>query len=106
LVQEWNDVIAELPAADRRRLIIEGQQQLGLEPAPAQEQNAEKSEDPQAPVKKALLGILTVETPVHLDALLETLEYHSSSEVIAALFELEMLGLVRQTPGKNFVKVW
>jgi DNA processing protein len=106
LVQEWNDVIAELPAADRRRLIIEGQQQLGLEPAPAQEQNAEKSEDPQAPVKKALLAILKVETPLHLDALLETLEYHSSSEVIAALFELEMLGLVRQTPGRNFVKVW
>jgi DNA processing protein len=44
--------------------------------------------------------------PIHLDPLLESLEYHSSSEVIAALFELEMLGLVRQLPGKNFVKVW
>ena len=28
------------------------------------------------------------------------------SELIAALFELEMLGLVKQLPGKNFVKVW
>ena len=27
-------------------------------------------------------------------------------ELIAALFELEMLGLVKQLPGKNFVKVW
>ena len=26
-------------------------------------------------------------------------------ELIAALFELEMLGLVKQLPGKNFVKV-
>jgi hypothetical protein len=26
--------------------------------------------------------------------------------MIAALFELEMLGLVKQLPGKNFVKVW
>jgi hypothetical protein len=25
---------------------------------------------------------------------------------MAALFELEMLGLVRQQPGRNFVKVW
>ena len=27
-------------------------------------------------------------------------------QMIAALFELEMLGLVKQLPGKNFVKVW
>jgi DNA processing protein len=26
--------------------------------------------------------------------------------LIAALFELEMTGLVKQLPGKNFVKVW
>jgi hypothetical protein len=31
---------------------------------------------------------------------------HLASEVIAALFELEMLGPVRQQPGRNFVKVW
>jgi hypothetical protein len=26
--------------------------------------------------------------------------------LISALFELEMSGLVRQLPGKSFVKVW
>jgi hypothetical protein len=26
--------------------------------------------------------------------------------LIAALFELEILGLIKQLPGKNFVKVW
>jgi DprA winged helix domain len=26
--------------------------------------------------------------------------------LIGALFELEMSGLVRQLPGKSFVKVW
>jgi DNA processing protein len=61
---------------------------------------------PQAAVGRELLARLKPDVPIHLDALLETLEYHSSSEVIAALFELEMLGLVRQLPGKNFVKVW
>jgi DNA processing protein len=38
--------------------------------------------------------------------LLTTLEDISPSELIAALFELEMTGLVKQLPGKNFVKVW
>ena len=28
------------------------------------------------------------------------------SEIIAALFELEILGLAKQLPGRNFVKVW
>jgi len=28
----------------------------------------------------------------------------SSSEIFAALFELELTGKVRQMPGKNFVK--
>ncbi len=37
---------------------------------------------------------------------METLEGTSSSEIIAALFELELAGLVRQLPGKSFIKVW
>jgi DNA processing protein len=103
LVQEWNDVIVELQPEDRRRLIANGQRQLLAESG--KEDNA-LPEGPQAAVGRALLARLKPDVPIHLDALLETLEYHSSSEVIAALFELEMLGLVRQLPGKNFVKVW
>jgi DNA processing protein len=112
LVQEWNDVIAELDPLDRRRLIVAGQRQLGVAAleegaeGTAQEPNSPFSEGPQAVVLKALMGSLTVDSAIHLDALLETLEYHSSSELIAGLFELEMLGMVKQLPGKNFVKVW
>jgi DNA processing protein len=47
-----------------------------------------------------------VDDAVHLDDLLEIVQDTSTSELIAALFELEMLGLVKQLPGKNFVKVW
>jgi hypothetical protein len=36
----------------------------------------------------------------------EALEEFTTSELIAALFELERTGLVNQLPGKNFVKVW
>jgi hypothetical protein len=28
------------------------------------------------------------------------------SDIVAALFELEMGGLVRQLPGKSYIKVW
>jgi DNA processing protein len=52
------------------------------------------------------LTSLRPDTPAALDALLETFDGHSPSETIAALFELEMAGLARQLPGKNFVRVW
>jgi len=103
LVQEWNDVIVELQPEDRRRLCVNGQRQLLGDTWTAE---SSLQEAPQAAVGRELLARLNPDIPVHLDALLESLEYYSSSEVIAALFELEMLGLVRQLPGKNFVKVW
>jgi DNA processing protein len=49
---------------------------------------------------------LRVDTPIHLDALVESFSQVSSSEIIAALFELELGGHIKQLPGKNFVKVW
>ncbi|MBI3280002.1 MAG: DNA-protecting protein DprA [Acidobacteria bacterium] len=102
LVQEWNDIVVELAPPDRRKLIIAGQPQLQIAEGAA----AGPEESPQSPVKKALMGKLRPDAPIHLDELLESFEYHSSSELIAALFDLEMQGLVRQLPGKNFVKVW
>ena len=99
LVQEWNDVVVELSPEDRRRLIVNGQAEL---------QTVETEAEPETPMNKMALDIvskLRVDEPVHLDTLLETLEHCSSSEVIAALFELELTGKVRQLPGRNFVRV-
>jgi DNA processing protein len=40
-----------------------------------------------------------------LDELIEALDTElSSSEIFAALFELELAGRVRMMPGKNYVK--
>ncbi len=104
LVQEWNDVIAELAPADRRRLIAEGRGRLlGEGTAPAQES---LPLGPAAECARAALSELKPDASVHIDHLIETLANYSSSEIIAALFELEMLGLVKQLPGRNFVKVW
>ena len=57
-------------------------------------------------ITRRLLETLQVDAAIHLDDLLEKIADTSPSELIAALFELEMLGLVKQLPGKNFVKVW
>jgi DNA processing protein len=110
LVQDWNDVVSELPAESRRHLIERGRQKILAEGGgivggePASLLNDPGSE--LGGVARRLLAALQADVAVHLDDLLEKVEDTSPSELIAALFELEMLGLVKQLPGKNFVKVW
>ncbi|MDZ4798587.1 MAG: DNA-processing protein DprA [Bryobacteraceae bacterium] len=109
LVQEWNDVVVELQPEDRKKLVAATQRQLGLEsfePSGASQGVPGETVSPQAKLARELLGKIPVDAPVHLDALMESLLHVSPSEVIAALFELELEGAVRQLPGKNFVKVW
>jgi DNA processing protein len=110
LVQDWNDVVSELPAETRRHLIEEGRKKIEAETGgtPGTEQASlfrGPSEELGAVAQRALQA-LRVDVSIHLDELIEKVEDVSTSELIAALFELEMLGLVKQLPGKNFVKVW
>ena len=107
LVQDWNDVVVELPPDARRQLIERGKQKIlgeGNSESPAGE-SASVMTGPNGTTARKLLETLSVDSAKHLDSLLEQIET-SPSELIAVLFELEMLGLVRQLPGKNFVKVW
>ena len=111
LIQDWNDVIAELPAESRRHLIDRGRQRIlaegGVATSGSDQSSLVNSLGPEiGPVARRVLSALQVDSAVHLDNLLEIVQDTSTSELIAALFELEMLGLVRQLPGKNFVKVW
>jgi len=107
LVQDWNDVIVELPPEVRRQLIERGRNRLlGTNGASPGGSGASVIEDSLPEVGRRLLAVLQVDTAVHLDDLIQNIEDSSASELIAALFELEMLGLVKQLPGKNFVKVW
>jgi DNA processing protein len=111
LVQDWNDVIVELPAEVRRQLIERGRTRLlgtaGASQDGRQASDLEgKAEGSLPEVGRRLLAVLQVDSAKHLDDLIQIVEDSSASELIAALFELEMLGLVKQLPGKNFVKVW
>ena len=107
LVQDWNDVVLELPPEVRRQLIERGKQRLLGETGSATSTGGEASQltGTHAELSRKLLERLRIDSAIHLDELLEQVD-SSPSELIAGLFELEMLGLVKQLPGKNFVKVW
>ena len=119
LVQDWNDVVVDLPQPAQRRLIDEGRQRImdqgltsdaGAKTSTASESSAEtpasQLAEPHQHVARRVLGRLKTDEALQLDTLVDTLEDASPSEIIAALFELEILGLARQLPGRNFVKVW
>ena len=107
LVQEWTDITNELPVSVRRDLVAQAQQNILLEsPDPVMDTAPAQPEPPVKALGQKLLNRLQVDIPQQLDSLLETFEGVSSSELIGALFDLQMSGLVRQLPGKNFVKVW
>ena len=100
LTATWEDVWEDLPADVR----------LALTPAASPESPGASSaslfpDEGLPPHEKRILGLLKADEATHIDEIVEKLERElSSSEIFAALFELELTGKVRQMPGKNFVK--
>ena len=99
LVQDWQDVVEELPAEVRRTLVASS------DATNLQEKPSLFAESLSGP-ERAIYDLLKVEEPVHIDDILDALPQLSSSEVLANLLELEFKSLVRQLPGKNFVKTF
>ena len=100
LVATWEDVWEELPQDVRLALTPESG---GESPAG---QTASLFEEPAlSPHEKKIYAVLKADEALHLDEIIEKLEPQlSSSEIFAALFELELAGKVKQLPGKNFVR--
>jgi DNA processing protein len=100
LVATWEDVWEELPQDVRLALTP----QVGVESQAGQ--TASLFEEPSlSPHEKKIYSVLKADEAMHLDEIIEKLEPNlSSSEIFAALFELELAGKVKQLPGKNFVK--
>jgi len=100
LVATWEDVWEDLPTEVR----------LALTPPASPESSGAASaslfpDEGLPPHEKRILGLLKADETTHIDEIVERLENEmSSSEIFAALFELELGGKVRQMPGKNFVK--
>jgi len=100
LVATWEDVWEDLPTEVR----------LALTPPASPESQGTSSaslfpDEGLPPHEKRILSLLKADETTHIDEIVEKLENDlSSSEIFAALFELELAGKVRQMPGKNFVK--
>jgi DNA processing protein len=106
LVQEWNDVLVELRPEDRRRLVEQCRKRLDLNENKSDETNVDTPASVMGSQGRDILRQLRPDSPMGLDNLIESMGGVSSSEVIAALFELELAGLVRQLPGKSYIRVW
>jgi DNA processing protein len=96
LVTGWEDVVEELPTPVRAEL-------LPVETATTEERAALVEQD-LGPSERPLYELLSLDESRHVDELVE-LSGLTSSEVLAALFDLELKGVVRQLPGKQFLKV-
>ena len=100
LVATWEDIWEELPIDVRLTLQPEG----GNE-SQAAETASLFGEAELSPHEKKIFALLKADESTHIDEIVERLEPAlSSSEVFAALFELELAGKVKQLPGKNFVR--
>jgi len=96
LVTNAEDVIEELPTPVRAALVK-------AEAVEAEQRNL-LLVDGLSDVQRKLYELLSAEESRHIDDIVDTSGLNSS-EVLATLFDLEMKGIVRQLPGKQFTKV-
>jgi DNA processing protein len=100
LTATWEDVWEELPTDIKLQL------EANWRVESTQAAEASLFADSQlSPHEKRIYALLKPDEATQLDILIERLEGQtSSSEIFAALFELELAGKIKQLPGKNYVK--
>jgi DNA processing protein len=96
LITNGADVIEELPTPVRAVLVQAEQPE-------AEQRNLLAAASLNSSEKK-IYELLSTDEPKHIDEIVESSGLNSS-EVLATLFDLEMKGIIRQTPGKQFSKV-
>jgi DNA processing protein len=96
LVTNGEDVIEELPTPVRAAL-VQAEQPEAAQRNLMLAASLNSSE-------KTIYDLLSAEESVHIDDIVERSNLNSS-EVLATLFNLEMKGIVRQMPGKQFAKI-
>ena len=101
LTATWEDVFEELPTELRVR--------LGAAPESSGSPAASlfQSTEQLSPHERSVIALIKADESTHIDTIVEALAGKlSSSEIFAALFELEMSGRVKQMPGKNYVRAF
>jgi DNA processing protein len=102
LVATWEDVWEELPSDVRLQLEAERPVESGKPETASLFDGTAMS-----PHEKKIYAIVRADESTHIDELVEKLASSmSSSELFAALFELELSSKIRQLPGKNYVRTF
>lgn len=100
LVQQWQDVVAELPAEIAAAIL-----------PPPIDKEKDVSERPQLPLvpadltahERTVWDILNPDEPIHIDILLESSSL-SFGDLNAALVSLDIRDLIRVLPGKHYAR--
>jgi DNA processing protein len=100
LVDQWVDVIEEFPAEVRQQLLPPVEASEGLSPAPATGTLFDQSLSPD---QKAVFDVLRADEAMFVDSVFGSAAL-PPQRILQALLELEMSGLIRQLPGKNFIR--
>ena len=101
LIATWEDVWEALPA-DIRLALTPPEQPASQTPETASLFGGQEL----PPDEKRIFAVLQADEATHIDELVERLVSHmSSSQIFAALFELELSGKIRTLPGKYYVRV-
>ncbi len=95
LVQTWRDVVEEFPYEIRKAFLIE---EVATSGEQAQQPALVLSEE-----EAKVVDLLSTDEPIHMDELL-TRSGLPSSELMRVLLDLEIKQVIKQLPGKNFVK--
>ena len=100
LVDQWLDVVEEFPAPVRMQLLPSAD---ASETAAAGAQTASLFEQSLEPDQKAVFEALRADEALFVDSICGSVSL-PQPRVLAALLSLEMSGLVKQLPGKNFIR--
>ena len=100
LVDQWMDVIEEFPAEIRMQLLPPADASEDAMAAPGKESLFETSLTPD---QKAVFAVLRCDEAMFVDSIIGLAQL-PQPRVLGVLLELEMSGLIRQLPGKNFIR--
>ncbi|HEV2176269.1 MAG TPA: DNA-processing protein DprA [Terriglobia bacterium] len=100
LVDNWMDVVEEFPAAIRTELLPAAS---ATEASVAAGETAPLFEPSLTPDQRAVYDALRVDQALFIDSVCGSVPL-AQPRILTALLELEMNGLVRQLPGKNFIR--
>jgi DNA processing protein len=106
LVATWEDVWEELPSQVRVQLEAESSAESSTPTTASLFGGASVENSSLSPHEKKIYALLRADESTHIDELVEKLQELSSSDLFAALFELEINGKIRQLPGKNYVRTF